>query len=39
MSGHLGHAYCFAGLNQIGKRTLAKQLASQILSTTLEKLD
>ncbi|KKQ40946.1 MAG: polymerase III, delta prime subunit protein [Candidatus Magasanikbacteria bacterium GW2011_GWA2_37_8] len=38
-SGHLGHAYCFAGLNQIGKRTLAKQLATQILSTTLEKLD
>ncbi|OGH87619.1 MAG: hypothetical protein A3J93_03795 [Candidatus Magasanikbacteria bacterium RIFOXYC2_FULL_42_28] len=34
----LGHAYGFAGLNQVGKLTLAKIAAAKLLGVTIEKL-
>jgi len=34
----MGLSYCFVGPNQIGKRTLANWLASQILNVEIEKL-
>ncbi|MFA6547386.1 MAG: hypothetical protein WCT11_00365 [Candidatus Magasanikbacteria bacterium] len=34
----LGQSYCFVGASQIGKRTLANNLAAQILDVELEKL-
>ncbi|MBU0546367.1 hypothetical protein KKA13_03885 [Patescibacteria group bacterium] len=37
-SGCLSHAYCLVGQEQVGKRTLAKILASQILDTNISKL-
>ncbi len=37
-NGQLGHAYCFVGTSQIGKRTLANLLAAEILNVPVEKL-
>ena len=37
-NGKLGQAYCFVGASQVGKRTFANILASQILNVELDKL-
>lgn len=36
--GSLSHAYCFFGYDQVGKRTVAKNIAAKLLATTEEKL-
>ena len=38
-NGTFGHAYCLIGVSQIGKRTLSKILAAQILGVDVEKLN
>ena len=37
-SGNLSHAYCFLGYNQVGKRTVARNIGAKLLATTEEKL-
>lgn len=37
-SGDIGHAYCFAGVDGLGKKTLALSVASQLLKVPVEKL-
>lgn len=37
-TGDLSHAYCFLGYDQVGKRTVAKNIAAKLLATTEEKL-
>lgn len=36
--GKLSHAYCFSGLEHIGKHTVAESIAARLLGTTREKL-
>lgn len=36
---NLSHAYCFIGQEQVGKRTVAEEIAAKLLQTTREKLD
>lgn len=38
-AGHLAHAYCFVGESQLGKRTVARQIAADLLQTTTDRLD
>lgn len=35
---NLAHAFCFVGPDQVGKRTVAKNLSAQLLNTTVDKL-
>lgn len=37
-TGNLGHAYCFSGNDEVGKRTLANAVAAKLLKVTEEKL-
>lgn len=37
-NGGLSHAYCFVGQDQLGKKTVAKEIAAKLLETTREKL-
>lgn len=38
IGGNLSHAYCFVGLGQLGKRTLAKQIGARLLGVAEDKL-